>query len=578
MNEQVLTKLKTFLLVTITIFYAVSCNLAPSKKETTANQLFALSKQELYTSLNSQALMYQSVIEDLYEEVENEAGHYEKIAYQDEKHKKIPSDEDLWCRLRDGYGIYLQDDSKIEKAVQKYSKSPRYFKKISLQAHPYLYHIVEEVEKRGMPSELALLPAIESRYEPLAVSSSRAAGIWQFIPGTGRNFGLKQNAWYDGRRDIVASTDAALTYLQKLHQFFDGDWLNALAAYNYGEGNILKAIKRNRARGMPTDYWSLDLPKETREFVPKLLAIARIIGDPEFYGIQLHEIDNEPYFAQIEIGQQIDLSVAAQMVGISLKDIKHLNPGYRRYATAPKGPHCLAVPVEKAKTFEHQLVASNGHDLLPKKVSYHTDKQTAKMRSKTSHTQKQREKSAYQIHRVRKGDTFKIIANKYGITISMLNKLNKNANSWRLNIGQSIKVPSTGKQLAFKNISSKHSIRPVEKQVYKTHRIRKGDTFKQIAKEHGTTISTLRQLNSKANSRRLKIGQAIKVPSTKRKVASTTPSKQNKQKITHTVRSGDSLWAIAQAYQVSIDKLSHWNQIPKRQPLRLGQKLTILAR
>ena len=575
MSRQVFSKLKLFLLLTFIPTYIVSCSLPP-KKEVTEDRIFALSKQELYTSLNSQALMYQGTQEDLYEEDSSVYVEYadttdesndDDIVYKDDEDykKNEPSDEDLWCRIRGGYGIYLQDDSKIEGALHKYSKSPQYFEKISLQAHPYLYHIVKEVEKRGMPSELALLPAIESLYEPMAESASRAAGIWQFVPGTGKNFGLKQNAWYDGRRDIVASTDAALTYLQRLYQFFDGDWLNALAAYNYGEGNILNAIKRNRARGLPTDYWSLDLPRETREFVPKLLAIARIIADPEFYGIQLHTIENEPYFAQIEVGTQIDLSVAAQMAGISLKDMKLLNPGYRRYATAPKGPHCLALPVDKVKTFKHQLVANNGYDLLPKKIVYQKSSQETPTTNTSVH--KQQENSTYRIHHVRKGDTFKIIAQKYGTTISELNQLNKQANSWRLSIGQAIKVPDTGKQTTFVSNTKKP-------QSHIVHYVRKGDTFRKIAKQYDTTIVTLQKLNKTANSRSLKIGQEIKVPMPE--VASS--SKPSEQKITHTVRSGDSLWTISQAYQVSVDKLTHWNQIPKRQPLQLGQKLTILAR
>ena len=218
-----------------------------------------------------------------------------------------------------------------------------------------MYHVVTEVEARGMPLEFALLPVVESAYEPFAYSVSRAAGLWQFIPGTGVRFGLKQDWWYDGRRDVIESTRAALDYLQALHDQFDGDWLLAIAAYNVGEAWVQRAIDYNRAHGRPTDFWHLKLPAETRAYVPKLLAMKRLMAEPERYGLEFAAIPNEPYFAVIDTGSQIDLKVAAQLAGTSYDELVALNPGFNRWATDPDGPHRMLVPIDNADAFEAAL-------------------------------------------------------------------------------------------------------------------------------------------------------------------------------------------------------------------------------
>jgi soluble lytic murein transglycosylase-like protein len=242
-----------------------------------------------------------------------------------------------------------------ERFIDEYVKYPASLRKIARNATPYLYHIVEEVEKRGMPLEIALLPAIESLYQPIARSHKSAVGIWQFMSATGGEYGLVQNSWYDGRRDIIKSTTAALDYLQKLHQSFDDDWLLALAAYNTGPGNVRKAIKRNRRQGKSTDFWSLKLPRETREYVPKLLGLSDIIANYQFYGLELQAIANQPYFERVNVGRQIDLYLAARLAGLSLSAFKHLNPGYKRKETSPTGPHYIVLPVEKVQLFKQRL-------------------------------------------------------------------------------------------------------------------------------------------------------------------------------------------------------------------------------
>jgi len=216
---------------------------------------------------------------------------------------------DLWKRI--GSGLTLTRNISEKTTASKlawFTRNQAYLDRVSGRAEPYLYYIVEELEKRNMPLDLALLPIVESAYNPFAYSPSRASGIWQFIPGTGKKYGLTQNWWYDGRRDIVTATDAALNYLQKLHQEFNGDWLLALAAYNSGEGNVGKAIRRNNKAGKPTDFFSLRLPRETRGYVPSLLAVAEIVSNPGKYKITLKPIANTRYFKQVDINSQIDLA------------------------------------------------------------------------------------------------------------------------------------------------------------------------------------------------------------------------------------------------------------------------------
>ncbi|MEJ2382242.1 MAG: transglycosylase SLT domain-containing protein [Gammaproteobacteria bacterium] len=262
-----------------------------------------------------------------------------------------PPPQTVWQRLRRGFRLPDYDNPRVRTQLQWYANHQEYLKRVMDRAEPFLYMITQQVEKRGMPSEIALLPVVESAFQPFAYSHGRAAGIWQFIPSTGRLYGLKQNWWYDGRRDVVASTDAALDYLDKLDKQFNGDWLLALAAYNSGEGTVASAVARNRRRHIPTDFWSLRLPQETESYAPKLLAIAAIIKNPQKYGIQLKPIPNKPQVALVDVGSQIDLALAADMAGISIEEMYRLNPGFNRWATDPRGPYRLLVPVDKKERF-----------------------------------------------------------------------------------------------------------------------------------------------------------------------------------------------------------------------------------
>jgi membrane-bound lytic murein transglycosylase D len=290
----------------------------------------------------------------------------ERYDYQQaQAYEQLPSQYDnLWQRLRAGYQLQVQDNAEITRTVGYFSRKPRYFENISQRARPYLYHIVQELERRKMPLELALLPAIESSFQPTALSPKKAAGVWQFIPSTGRNYGLRQNRFYDGRRDVLASTRAALDYLEKLHEMFDGDWLLAVAAYNCGEGAVERSIRKNQARDKPTDFWSLDLPRETRQYVPNLIAVSKIVAEPEKHEAKLSYISNRPYLQNVNVGTQINLNLAARLAGLSTHEFNRLNPGYRLGVTDPDGPHLLTLPIDKVDDFKQKLTAIPVETLL----------------------------------------------------------------------------------------------------------------------------------------------------------------------------------------------------------------------
>ena len=303
--------------------------------------------------------------------------------------------DDLFDRMRAGFVLNEVQEPAIDQQLAWFQHNPDYLERVFQRAQRYLYHVVTEVEARGMPLEFALLPVVESAYEPFAYSSSRAAGLWQFIPATGVRFGLKQDWWYDGRRDVLESTRAALDYLQALHDQFGGDWLLAIAAYNVGELGVQRAIDYNVALGRPTDFWHLNLPAETRAYVPKLLAMKRLMAEPERYGLDFAPIPNEPYFAVIETGSQLQLTVAAQLAGTSYDELVALNPGYNRWATDPSGPHRMLVPIDNADAFEAALKTLAPEDRM-----------------------------RYDAHVVGRGETLASIARQYGSSVAVLTKIN----------------------------------------------------------------------------------------------------------------------------------------------------------
>lgn len=262
---------------------------------------------------------------------------------------------DVWERASAKFALTIPDDARVTAQKKWYLKHPEYMSRVVKRAKPFLYYIVEEIEKRDMPMELVLLPIVESAFDPFAYSHGRAAGMWQFVPATGKRFGMDQARWYDGRRDVIASTQGALDYLTYLNKMFDGDWLHALAAYNSGEGRVMRAIKSNKRAGKPTDFWNLSLPRETRAYVPKLLALADILKHKEEYAFAWPEVENVAVIKVVDIGSQVDLAFAADLAGLSLKELHGLNPGFNRWATSPEGPHRLVLPLDKADAFSQAL-------------------------------------------------------------------------------------------------------------------------------------------------------------------------------------------------------------------------------
>ena len=270
---------------------------------------------------------------------------------------KLDLPHDLWERIRKGYQMPDLENDLANDRTQWYASKPDYLQRMTERSNKYLYHIVEELEARKMPTELALLPFIESAFNPQAVSSARASGMWQFMPKTGKSFDLKQNAFRDDRRDVQASTRAALDYLERLHKMF-GDWHLALAAYNWGEGNVGKAIARNKRAGLPTGYTDLNMPMETRMYVPKLQAMKNIVGNPPQYGVVLPSIPNHPYFQSVPLPRDMDVSVAAKLADISEQDFKALNPSAHRPVLLAAGSPNILLPWDNAEVFQRNYEAS----------------------------------------------------------------------------------------------------------------------------------------------------------------------------------------------------------------------------
>lgn len=272
----------------------------------------------------------------------------------------------LWERLFDNYALPDVQNLAVEREVSWFVNHPSYLQRAQQRAEPFLYNIVQQIERQGVPGELALLPVVESAFQAQAVSPAKAAGIWQFIPATGRHYGLRQNHAYDGRRDVYASTRAAIKYLKKLNRQFNGDWLLAIAAYNCGEGAVERAIQRNLYNGLPTDFWSLELPQETRSYVPRLLAVSRLMSDADRYGVDLLHIPNRAQYKPVKVSQQLDLALAADAADMSLEQFRALNPGFKNTFIDPEGSVRLFVPASKSKTFKKELarLASMQTDLL----------------------------------------------------------------------------------------------------------------------------------------------------------------------------------------------------------------------
>ena len=461
--------------------------------------------------------------------------------------------DDVLDRLRRGFNLQYVDNHRTAAEKKWFLKHPDYLDRVFIRAQRYLPFIVAELERRNLPLELALLPIVESAYDPFAYSHGRAAGLWQMIPGTAKRFGIKQNWWYDGRRDVVDSTRAALDYLEYLRDFNNGDWLNAIASYNSGEGNVRRAVRRNTQANKPVDFWSLRLPKETSMYVPKLLALVEIVADPAKYNVTLPRVPNEPQFVVADIGSQLDLALAAELAGVDIDTIYQFNPGYNRWSTDPSGPHSLVMPVDVAEDFK---IALND---VP--VS---------------------ERVRWQRHKVRDGEAISQIAEKYNTTVATIRSAN-NLRGNTIRAGHYLMIPVATKPLSAYSKSADARLARTQNKTRSgnkiEHIVASGESFWTISQRYKVTTRQLAAWNGMAPRDTVSVGTKLVVwTNADIEAPRTSPTQalgNTTRKLHYTVRNGDSLYVIARRFRVGIDQIARWNNIDRNKILRPGQKLTM---
>jgi len=467
---------------------------------------------------------------------------------------------DLWDRIRAGFKLDQTTEKKrIDSEARWFVDHPDYLDRVANRARRYLYHIQSEVDNRALPTELVLLPIVESAYDPFAYSHGRAMGLWQFIPSTAKLFRLKKNWWYDGRRDTQAATTAALDYLDALHAEFDGDWLLALAAYNSGAGTVRSAIAKNRRLGKPVDFWSLKLPLETRTYVPRLLAISRLVADPAGYGIEFPTITDQPYWVQVETGSQIDLTLAAQLAEISVEELYLLNPGFSRWATHPQGPHRLLVPVDQQQIFIRNLAGLS-----------------------------QDERVAWRRHRIVPGENLGLIASKYNTTVNTI-KLVNGLSSNIIPAGGSLLIPSALQDQDSYTLSRGERLKSTQTHLQDKkgrapmkYKVVNGDNLWDISRKYNVNLRALAKWNGLAPTDLLHPGTELSIwsakPGNELVLASIDDNQRAEviRKINYRVRKGESLSRIASKFNLSVKKIEKWNrQLIGKQYIQPGQRLIL---
>jgi membrane-bound lytic murein transglycosylase D len=454
-----------------------------------------------------------------------------------------------WARLRAQFQLDDVAHERVDEELARYAGAQGYFDAIGERAAPYFEHILERIEARGLPAELLLVPVIESAFRPFAYSYSSAGGLWQFKPATARHYGVEMNWWYDGRRDVIASTRAALDYFAYLHDFFDGDWLLAIAAYNAGEGTVRRAVTRNRLQGRPTDFWHLDLPEQTERYVPRLLALRRIVAEPGAHGVALPGMDPGRALELVRLPGQVDLARAAQWAGVDIDTLYRYNAGFNRWATAPDGPHRLAVPTERASTLRAAL-------------ERHGEKALVRWRR----------------HRVGEGETLSAIAASFDTTVEALRRANDLSGSL-IRAGDHLLVPVAARSAEAYALSARNRREAAgadgpDGRERVVHRVRAGDTFWSVARRHGVEVRALADWNGKAPGDPIHPGERLVVWVDAARAGRGGPGERI-QRVTYEVRRGDSLFAIARQFNLAVADIRRWNDLEAGAPLQPGQRLEL---
>ncbi|HKJ88335.1 MAG TPA: LysM peptidoglycan-binding domain-containing protein [Gammaproteobacteria bacterium] len=458
--------------------------------------------------------------------------------------KKEPP-KDFWGCFLPRLQLASTDHHQVHAFIRFYRTHETYLNRVFKRGKPFLPYILERLEEENMPVDLALLPVVESAFRPFAYSPGRAAGIWQFTPGTGRHFDLKQNWWYDGRRDILAATDAALEYLKRLHGRFDS-WLLALAAYNSGPGTVSRAIRVNKRYGRPTDFWHLNLPRETRGYVPKLLALSHVVRHAKKYGLKLPDIPRKPGFQVVNLEAPIDLARAANLSGSEIETLYKLNPGLNQWCTPPNGPERLVLPKGTKKQFEDALA-----ELAPK------------------------DRVRWTRHRIRRGETLSQIASHYHTTVGVLKRVNHLHGS-RITAGKHLVIPTASSSQRKYVLSRSQRLAAIRNsgpggRAKITHRVQRGDSLWEISRRFNVKMSQLAKWNGMAPGDTLRAGQKLTVWVAKNKVSSS----QRSARVRYRVRRGDSLWSISRKFNVPLHRLRNWNDLGQDQLIHPGDRLTI---
>lgn len=451
--------------------------------------------------------------------------------------KEITTKKNIFERITKGFSMENLPSKRVTISLKRMTKDPEYVERVFKRSSPYLHYIVEELSKRNMPMELALLPFVESAYKTSATSRAKAAGLWQFIPATGRTFGLNQNWWVDERRDVTKSTKAALDYLELLHKMMDGDWFLALAAYNWGESSVRKAIRRNKARKRNTGYINLKMPRETRYYIPKLLAVKEIVLNPEKYNIKLPFIADEPYFKKIKLNSSIDFKLISNMSKIDLSKIKEMNAGNLRPVINIKHSQSVLLPINSMINYENSL---------------------------KEHNDSNKSLITWLPYTFQKGDTLKKVSKSNNLTVKKLADVNGVSQHHKFLKGTKIIVPSSLNSednlfTELENFKRPKLIRSTGYYLSQTHKVRRGESLSTIAQKYKSTIYKIKKINN-LRSDLIYAGQRLKINS------------KSPKSVVHRVTRGDSLYSIAVKYSTSVSELKRINRLVT-DIIKIGSKI-----